>query len=71
MLQAWQKLRDEEYNFCNKIVILNVKAPSSILLVCMPKLFLSGYLIMRKRARRRLPVKCGVQTLLRSEEKDT
>lgn len=26
MLQAWQKLRDEEYNFCNKIVILNVKA---------------------------------------------
>lgn len=36
MLQAWQKLKDEEYNFCNKIVILNVKAPSSILLVCMP-----------------------------------
>lgn len=28
MLQAWQKLRDEEFNFCNKIVILNVTARS-------------------------------------------
>lgn len=28
MLQAWQKLRDEEFNFCNKIVILNVTVNS-------------------------------------------
>lgn len=71
MLQAWQKLRDEEYNFCNKIVILNVKAPSWILVVCFRNMFFGGWLEASKRDRERLPNKCSVQRLLRSEEEDT
>lgn len=71
MLQAWQKLRDEEYNFCNKIVILNVKAPSWILVVCIRNMFFGGWLETSKRDRERLPNKCSVQRLLRSEEEDT